>query len=206
VIGRPAEQLKGFEMKKVLFGLALLALVALFVGCATPEQKAQKLFEQGKYDEILAQYGNLPIATEAKNKLAEKLFNEGKFDEVLKTYPDSPSAPMAKGKIAEKMFNEGKYQDVIAGYADTEWAMKAKEALAKQAFDAIDKEKDKKKKIAGLEDIVKNYAGTQTAANAQQMLDDMNKHGKKVPPAKGPKTPTTKKAPVPGTKKVMKKK
>lgn len=120
----------------------LTALMILFlVGCSSPEQKARKLFDEGKYEEVVAQYPDLPIAQQAKEKLAEKMFNEGDYAGVIEMYPDSPFASQAKMKMADDLLAKAQaqtdeaakkemLQQVVDQYPDTEAAAKAKEMLA----------------------------------------------------------------------------
>ncbi|HEY3296223.1 MAG TPA: hypothetical protein VGL38_12400 [bacterium] len=79
--------------------LSVMALV-LIGGCKpTPEQMAQKLFDEGKYEELLAKYPNTALGAEAKDKVAEKLFAEGKYDLVARDYADTRFGPQAKAHI-----------------------------------------------------------------------------------------------------------
>jgi hypothetical protein len=88
-----------------------LYLLGLLVGCATLEQRAQKLFDQGKYEEILTTYPTLPIAKRARDKIAERLLAEGKYEEILAKYSDTPSLQEAIDKIAEKMVADTAYMN-----------------------------------------------------------------------------------------------
>jgi hypothetical protein len=122
-------------MKRTVAVIAALIVVGLFLGgCASPEQRAQKLFEQGKYEEILAKYPDQPIAKQAKDKVAEKLVQEGKYEEVLANYSDTPSAAEATNKIAEKMVADKKYEEVLVKYPNTPAANMARNAIADQLY------------------------------------------------------------------------
>lgn len=124
-------------MKRTLSVVSVLMIIALIAGgCASPEQRAQKLFDAGKYEEIMTKYANLPIAAQAKEKIAEKLLGEGKFDEVLAKYADTKFAPEAKNRTAAKLVSEKKYDEVLAKYADTPAANEARNMVAQQLFDA----------------------------------------------------------------------
>jgi hypothetical protein len=116
--------------------LAVTMLVLLF-GCSSPAAKAQKMFNEGKFQEIITQFGNDPnvstIVAQAKEKLASQWVTEGKYDSVLAMYPETMAAKDAKEKLAEQLFNNKQYTDVIAKYPETSWATKAKAELDKQA-------------------------------------------------------------------------
>jgi len=176
-------------MAMALLSLAVLILV---LGCSSPLQKAQKLFNEGKYEEVIAQYGSDPnvatVVTQAKEKLAEKMVADGKYAAVLELYPETAAAKAAMEKLAEQLFNEKKYAEVIAKYPETTWAVQAKAELDKQAAAApevVAKEKaaqtelDRIMKIKmaalrtkALKEFVANpkYAGTRAVAKAQQTL------------------------------------
>jgi len=226
-------------MKRTVAVIAALAVIGLLLGgCASPEQRAQKLFDQGKYEEVLAKYPTTPVAEQAKEKVAEKLFNEGKYDEVVKTYgtttfgpkaqtaldeaaakkmldakdyngvlqryPNSSAAAQARNALADQLYQDKKsWDELITKYPQTPAAMKAKTELAKTEYDKIVK-MPKKKKIAALQDFVKNpkYAGTQSVADAQAELQKINAPA----PAKAEKAPAKGGAKAGGAKTGAKKK
>lgn len=173
-------------MKRLIAVVATLAMIALIVGgCATPEQRAQKLFDTGKYQEILDKYadqpiakqakdkmaeqmvaegkyqevvdnfGDTPAAAEAKNKLAEQLLTEKKYDEILAKYPNSPSANMARNALADALYAEKKIDELVMKYPNTPAGVKAKNEMAKEEFDKIMK-KPKKDQKKLLEEFLKN--------------------------------------------------
>jgi hypothetical protein len=126
-------------MKRFAFwtGVAVIAvLVVLAVGCSSPMEKAQKLFNEGKYQEVIAQYGNDPnvaaVVTQAKEKLAAAMLSAGKYDSVLVLYPETAAAKEAHNKLAEQLFKSGNFAEVLAKYGDTPWAVQAKAELDKQ--------------------------------------------------------------------------
>ncbi|MBM3324247.1 MAG: hypothetical protein FJY66_01115 [Calditrichaeota bacterium] len=200
-------------MKRSITLAMLLAFVAMLImACATPEQRAQKLFDQGKYEEVLAKFPNLAIAQNAKAKVAEKMIEEGKYEEVLANYGDTPSAEVAKEKLAEKLFAEGKYEEVAMKYPGTRAAREADNKIAEKLY--ADKNYDlllqkygntpagmkyknekgteefnkcKKAKKADkekcLREIIQKYAGTEAAKQAQEELAKITK------PAVGAKAP-----------------
>jgi len=214
------------SMKRTVAVIAALIVVGLFLGgCASPEQRAQKLFEQGKYEEILAKYPDQPIAKQAKDKVAEKLVQEGKYEEVLANYSDTPSAAEATNKIAEKLVGEKKYDEVLAKYPNTPAANMARNAIADQLYN--DKKVDeliqkypntpagmkarndmandewkkiekmpKKAKVKAIEEFVKNPKFAGTEA-AMKAQEEMNKAAKPADKAKG----ATKAAAKPAAKK-----
>jgi hypothetical protein len=204
--------------RSVTIALMLVFIALLVAACATPEQRAQKLFDQGKYEEVLAKFPNLPIAQNAKAKIAEKLCDEGKYEEVLANYSDTPAAEVAKEKLAENLFAEGKYMEVcqmypgtnaakqaenkiaeklyndknfdelIAKYGNTPFGMKAKNERGMEAYNKT-KNMKKSAKEQALRDIMRTYAGTEAARLAQE---DMNKLMKAGQPAKPPAPPKKK--------------
>ncbi len=151
---------------------ALIALTTLcLLGCSTPEQKAQKLFSEGKYEEVVARYPDLPVAQLAKDKLAEDMFNAGDFAGVIENYPDSPFAAQAKNRLADALYQEGKYDVVIAQYPDSPAAQMAKEKLAADLLATADAAKDKQKQAEIYQQVETTYPGTEAAARAREMLD-----------------------------------
>ncbi|MBU0509845.1 hypothetical protein KKH27_13565 [bacterium] len=135
-------------MKRTWILVILLAFAAVyFMGCASPQQKAQQLMAAGKYEEVITQYGANPdlagLVAEAKEKVAEKWLAEGKLQEILDTYPETKAAKEAKNMLAEKLFAEGKFQEVIDKYPGTPAAEKAKAELEKQKQEEEVKGKEK---------------------------------------------------------------
>jgi hypothetical protein len=200
-------------MKRTVAIIAILTAIGLVLsGCASPEQRAQKLFDQGKYEEILQKYPDLPIAKQAKDKVAEKLLAEGKYDEILANYSDTPSVTEATNKIAEKMvadkkydevlakypntpvanmarnaladqlYNDKKFDELVAKYPNTPAGMKARNEMAKPEFEKIMK-MPKAKKQKALEDFLKNPKFAGTEW-AMKAQDELNKFAKKPEPAK----------------------
>lgn len=201
----------------VTIALVLAFVVLLVAGCATPEQRAQKLFDQGKYEEVLAKFPNLPIAQNAKAKIAEGLCDEGKYEEVLENYSDTPAAGVAKEKLAERLLAEEKYEEVCEKYPGTNAARQAENKLAEGLYNdkkydelvekygntpfgmkvknekgmaAYNKCKGMKKsaKEKALREIIQKYAGTEAATRAQ---DDLSKIAKR--PSPKPPSPAKKK-------------
>lgn len=117
--------------------LLAVASLALMVGCSSPTDKAQKLYNEGKYEEVIAQYANDPnlsaIVTQAKEKLAEKMVADGKYAAVVEMYPETAAATAAKNKLAEQLFLAKNYAEVIAKYPETSWAAQAKMEMDKAA-------------------------------------------------------------------------
>lgn len=77
-------------------GLLTLCFCLIFSSCSSPEQKAQRLFFAGKYEEVIWKYPNLPLAQKARQKVAEALMAEGQYQRVMERFPDLPLAKKAK--------------------------------------------------------------------------------------------------------------
>jgi TolA-binding protein len=161
------------KRKWILPAVISFALTTLCLpGCSTPEQKAQKLFSEGKYEEVVARYPDLPVAQLAKDKLAEALFNEGDFAGVIENYPDSPFAAQARNRLADALYQEGKYEEVIAQYPDSPAAKLAQEKLAADLLATADALKDKRKQAEICQQVETTYPGTEAAARARKLLDE----------------------------------
>ena len=146
-------------MKNLIRIILLSTLLALLLGCATPSERAQKLFKSGEYEQVLARYPNEPIAQEARFKLAEKLFEDGEYQRVLDEFADTPSAYHAKERIAARLLDEKQYQQILTDYPDTPAALSAREAVAQQLFDA-----------GKLDELVQTYPNSQVGREARQIL------------------------------------
>ena len=127
-------------MKRYLLWAVLLLTAAVLIfatGCSSPITKAQKLYNEGKYEEVIAQYGSDPnvaaVVIQAKEKLAEKLLMEGKYAVVVEMYPETAAAKEARNKLAEQLFLQKHYAEVIAKYPETPWAAQAKIEMDKAA-------------------------------------------------------------------------
>lgn len=190
-------------MKRFLIVMATVVVLAgliLNLGCS-PASKAQKMFNEGKYEEVIAQYGGDPsmsaIVAQSKEKLAEKMVAEGKYEAVVQMYPETAAAKQARDKLGEQLFNARDYNGVIAKYPETTWAVKARAELDKQGGGSkpgqggVSAEKEKAahaeldrilgikvpnlKKKALQEFIAKpEYAGTHAMTLAQQELGKMS--------------------------------
>jgi hypothetical protein len=121
-------------MSKSLFILGLLSFI-LLLGCATPAERARKLYESGEYAQVLTRYPNEPIAQDARIKLAEQVLDSGAYERVIAEYPDTPSAPLAHERIAARLLDEERYDDILADFADTPSALIAREKVAQRMFD-----------------------------------------------------------------------
>jgi hypothetical protein len=155
------------SMKRSFQMVAVLLVVGLvLLGCASPEQRAQKLYDQGKYEEVVAKYADQPIAKQAHVKIAEKLIQEGKYEDVLANYADTPSKTEAENKIAEKLYNDKKYDDVLAKYPNTPAANMSRNALADALYADWDKSKDDKKR----DDLVAKYPNTTAGMKARNEM------------------------------------
>ena len=120
-------------MKRFLILIVTLSVFAgliLALGCMSPAAKAQKMFNDGQFEQVIAQYGGDPamsaIVTQAKEKVAEKMLADSKYEAVIQMYPETAAAKEAKNKLAEQLFTSGHYTEVIAKYGDTPWAIQAK--------------------------------------------------------------------------------
>jgi hypothetical protein len=120
-------------VKKILIIVVIAAVLAgliLAIGCTSPASKAQKMYNEGKYEEVIVKYGSDPsmaaIVTQAKEKLAEKMVTEGKYEAVIQMYPETAAAGEARNKLAEQLFLAKKYDEVIAKYPETTWAAQAR--------------------------------------------------------------------------------
>jgi hypothetical protein len=123
-------------MKRSWLVAILLMIAALYLlGCASPQDKAQKMFNAGQYQELVAKYGSDPqlaaLVGQAKEKLAEKLLAEGKFQSILEQYPETAAAKDAKNKIAEGLLAEKRFQEILDKYGDTPAAQFARLELEK---------------------------------------------------------------------------
>ncbi|MCX6641196.1 MAG: hypothetical protein NTW14_12095 [bacterium] len=154
-----------------LWVMALTTLSALMLsGCGTPQQKAQKLYDQGKYQEVVALYPDLPIAVQAKEKIAEGMLNRGDYARLIEFFPDSPYAVQAKNKLAEELFNQGQYQDVITQYPESPHAKIAKDKLANDLLTKAQADSNITHQKEIYEQICVDYPGTQAAAAAKKAL------------------------------------
>jgi hypothetical protein len=119
----------------------LLMLLALFVAllisaCATPAERAKNLYDDGKYEEVIAKYPDEPVAQQARAALAAKLLNDGEIDRVLKEYADTPSVREAKNRKAQQLLDAGQIDEILKNFADTPASIQAREKAAQALYDA----------------------------------------------------------------------
>ena len=139
-------------MKRSLVLAVLLVFAGLYlIGCSSPLQKAQALYNSGNYEQVITQYGNDPtcanLVADAKEKIAEKMLADGKYASVIEMYPETKAATDAKNKLADQLFADGKFEEVIAKYPESPAALRAKMELEKMKQEAENKamEEDKTK-------------------------------------------------------------
>ncbi|MBU0507674.1 hypothetical protein KKH27_02385 [bacterium] len=147
-------------MKRLIAVVAALAVIVMIVGgCASPEQRAQKLFDEGKYQEVLDKYADQPIAKQAREGLAAKMVTEGKFQEVIDNFGDTPAAQDAKNKRAEQLLAEKKYDEILQKFPNTPSANVARSAVAEGLY--------AEKKI---DELVMKYPNTPAGVKARNEL------------------------------------
>ncbi|MBU0693001.1 hypothetical protein KKH18_14460 [bacterium] len=129
-------------MKRSYMAMIMVAVISLLIlGCSSPAEQAQQMFQAGQYQQLIDKFGNDPamseIVTKAKEMLAEALLKEGKYEELLEMYPDSKVSGEAKSKLAEMLVAEGKYEEAMEKYPETTAAIKAKLMLEQQRGDSL---------------------------------------------------------------------
>ena len=182
--------------------VATVAMLAT-VGCQGRATSAQKLFDQGKYEDVIKRYPDLEIAHRARVKMADKLledkqydvvitqyadtraayqarielakqaFNQGKYQFVIDSFPTTPVAKSAREKLADSLFQAGNFDQLIVKYPDTPQALQVKEKMSKEDLDKAKKLKGDAKKAA-LEEIMKKYSGTDAYKEATGMLSEIH--------------------------------
>jgi uncharacterized protein YcfL len=116
--------------------IVLLACL-LLCGCSSPEKRAQKLFNEGKYEEVIAQYPDLPIAKIARDSIAAKEEVEHhKYEQILASCPgpDTLAIDPEARRMAERMFLAGHYDSVLNKYQNTPAASQVRIALAETLY------------------------------------------------------------------------
>lgn len=122
--------------RRIAILLSVVAILALLLaaGCGDRESTAQKLFEQGKYQEIAEKYADLQIAQRARGMIAEDLVKQGKYDEVIKNYGDTRAAYQAQQAKAQQLIAAGNYRAVIEQFPKTQMAHDAENKLATDLY------------------------------------------------------------------------
>ncbi len=100
-------------MTRILMAVLVAILV---IGCASKEQKAQKLFDQGWYEEVIAQYPDLPIARSAKEKLQQAATADSiEHVRQAREVAEAPEAEASRRASYVQAFNESKaYTESLA--------------------------------------------------------------------------------------------
>jgi hypothetical protein len=135
--------------------IVIFFLLGLLLGCTTPEQRAQTLFNEGKYEEILKKYPASPIAEQAKDKLAQRWLALGMYEEIKKVYPNTPTAKIAtqrwmfdaeeevwrqsgrtlqRDSVAESLYLDQRYEEVILKYPKTVAASLSRKSISVQLY------------------------------------------------------------------------
>lgn len=116
--------------------LIALSLTMIVAACATPAERARKLFDDGKFEEVVAKYPEEPIAQQARAALAAKLLKDGDIDRVLKEFSDTPSVREAKNRKAQQLLDAGQIDEILKNFADTPASIQAREKAAQALYDA----------------------------------------------------------------------
>lgn len=124
-----------FRLTVRTYSLGVLALF-LMLGCASPTERAEKLFEDGKYEEVLERYPQEPAADKAKQALAAKLLKDGQYQRVFTEFKGTAMAVEARVRYAEELLKQGKQDEVLADFGDTPAAIRAREMAAQALYDA----------------------------------------------------------------------
>lgn len=106
------------------------------LGCASPADRAESLYKDGQYEEVLERYPNEPAAIKAKEALAARLMKEGNLQRVIAEFQDTPMFHEARVRMAEQLLEEDKIDDILNNFADTPAAMRARERAAQMLYDA----------------------------------------------------------------------
>jgi hypothetical protein len=126
-------------MARLKVAILLIAVITV-CGCGTPEQRARKLFSQGKYEEVAKRYSGLEIGKLARERAAARLILKSQFREALAKYPDARVAVDAKirldEQVAESLLTVGKYEDALSNFPHTEAGQKARTELANRIREA----------------------------------------------------------------------
>ena len=191
----------------VFLTLTVLGVV-LLTGCENSATKAQKLFSQGQYQQVIDKYPDTQFARRAEAMLAEQLLGEGKYSEVIEQFPNTPAAHTAKLAEAQALFDAGDYEAVIEGFPNTTLAEQSERVLsdslyAAEAYDELLEKfpnsakgkivKDeraaelfeKAKKMRGqakmnaLQELTQKYRGTRVFKEAATMLRDLRQNMKR---------------------------
>ncbi len=192
-----------FSRILTLLAASVLAAVLLATaGCQSRAASAQKLYDQGKYEEVVKQYPDLEIARRAHAKLGDKFLQAHQYDVVLKDYadtraayqarldladqmikagryqavvdsfPGTPAATIAKERLADSLYKAGNYDLLIAKFGETPQATQVKEQRSQEELAAAKKLKGEAKKKA-LEAVMVKYSGTAAYKEAAQLMADI---------------------------------
>lgn len=119
------------------FSLLLIAICLLFLwGCSTPAERAEKLYKEGQFEEVITRYPQEPAAVRAKEALATKLLKAGDYARVMAEFSDTPMYHEARVKRAEQLLDENNIDEILANFSDTPAAIRARERAAQALYDA----------------------------------------------------------------------
>jgi TolA-binding protein len=190
------------QLKITVLVLGCAALLLGLSGCGGRPASAQKLFDQGEFQKVVDKYPDLEIARRAhaklgeqalaqknysvvlkefwdtpaaylaKMQLAQQMFDQGRFRALLDSFPQSPLAPQAKEKLADSLYTIGQMDNIVSWYPDTQKAKLIKDERSKESLTKAKKMRGDAKRAA-LEDIIRNYGGTDAAREAGEVLSKL---------------------------------
>jgi hypothetical protein len=133
---------------------------------------AEKLFNEGNYDEIIKNYSDTPAAYRARQTKAQRLFDAGDYQAVIDQFAKSPLAVQAEQIVSDSLYNIGAYDDLIAKFPES---AKAKIVFEQRAAELFEKSKKLfgQAKIDVLNEISTKYRGTTVFKDATTQLREL---------------------------------
>jgi len=121
---------------RIVTRLLLACSLLWLLGCATPAERAEKLYQEGKFEEVLQRYPQEPAAGKAKEALATRLLKAGEYERVIAEFKDTPVLHEARVKRAEQLLEQNQIDEILANFSDTPAAIRAREKAAQALYDA----------------------------------------------------------------------
>lgn len=115
--------------------IAGAAMLVYVIGCASPQSRAEKMYEAGQYQQVIERYGNDPnlsdVVNKSREKVAQGLYEAGRYQAVVDSFPNTSVARDARNKLAEGLLVDRRYEEILQKFPDTPAAQRARDEMQK---------------------------------------------------------------------------
>jgi len=121
--------------------MGITTVTFLFLGCQSAAKRAQGLYEQGKYEEVIEKYQDNPdaagVVEAAKSVIGDELLRQRKYDEYLELWDNTRLSDSAKSVVARELAKRQSNQGSGDLSGDTSSSPQPEIAIGKVRGDSV---------------------------------------------------------------------